>query len=378
MSAVEVYTKEVHEQTHRYATWLPGDIITLGTVGYLEGKAFQPHTHLKNFGISAEEVKDPAAKADYTFASGGVTEVAGNASASGVPTSVGIGAAKLKINFSSAHSVYVALRGCVGSAFGDLVTLGDKILQLVKTGNWKLDWVVVTRLVTVASATILQAEAKGAAAELEGSISATPVADLLKVGAGVKMVSKSSVGMSIVTEPNLTPLLGLAQVRYTFFDWLFDGEPQFSYIPSRRSIRLAPFSSRVHMAPNIDFASDIEAKGDILLNVRVPQIGEYVDIADLIELTTSVAPGKIPRAATAQTSFGVPARMPRDKFLDLVKKEPYLDLGEMSGGFINFNVTLPKAKGYVRLEPLIELAGKASGLRASTRLATDLSFDELT
>jgi hypothetical protein len=377
MSSIESYTSEVHAQTHRYATWLPTEIVTVGTVGYLEGTTFTPLRQLTKFGISANVVVDPNADAAYTFTSDGVNEIGGSVSSS-IPTSAGTGAAKLTINFSKAHSLYFALHGCVGSAIDDLVVLGEQILKLVKTGAWKLDFVVVTRIITAASATILQSEAKGAAVELEATATTTPLSDLLKIGGGAKMVLKKSVGMSVVTAKDLTPLLGLAKVNYTFFDRLFGREPSFPYVPSRRSIRLAPFTAQVSGTPHIDLAADTQAHGELRLNVRVPRTGEYVDIGNILELTAKAAPARVSRSISATPAiFGVPARMPKGQFLKLVDEIPNLELEGTARKFIGLNVTLPKTRGYVGLTPLVQFAEKASKRQSSEHVVTQLSFEEI-
>jgi hypothetical protein len=197
MSAADVYTDEVHTQLQRYATWLPTDNIKVGAVGQLHGTVFVPLSHLKNFGISAAATKDPNTNATYKFMSVGVKEVAIEAKASGVLTSAGIGAAKLNIGFSKSHSVYLALYGCTGYAIDNLVALGHKLLELVERNEWPLDYVVVTRIIKAKSATILEAEAKNTEINLEGDASGTPVVDLLKAGASVKVKSQGSVGLNV-------------------------------------------------------------------------------------------------------------------------------------------------------------------------------------
>ncbi len=173
MSAADVYTDEVHGQLQRYATWLPTDNIKVGAVGILHDKVFDRYSDLKNFGIAFNQIKDPNTNASYKFMSAGVSEVEIAASVSDVPTSVGIGAAKLRIGFSKSHSVYLALYKCTGYAIDNLVDLGRKILELVERNEWQLDYVVVTRVVKAESATILQAEAKNTEINLEGDASGT-------------------------------------------------------------------------------------------------------------------------------------------------------------------------------------------------------------
>jgi hypothetical protein len=383
MSAADVYTKEVHDQLKRYAAWLPTDHVAVGDVGQLQGNIFVRATDLKHLGISANVVKDPNTRATYKFMSAGAKEVAVDASASGVPASSGIGSAKLTIAFSSAHSVYFSLAKCVGHAIDDLVDLGNKVLKLVRDEQWQLDYVVVTRVVTAGSATILQAEGRGASIELEGDASGLPVADLLKAGASVKVKSQNSVGLSVVAESELTPLLSLGKVKYSFLDKVLGSEPTFSLNLTRNSIGLKHFSSHVDAIPNVDFSSTVTTKNDLVLNVRLPKYGNYVDIGDLLHLTAKTSVGKPSHSRRARGAtpidLGLGTRVPRKRFLALVDKLRYVDLDKKAtgGDFVTVNLTLPKSGENVSLEPLFNLAVKAAEPKAGANMSADLSFDEI-
>ncbi|HEV7668844.1 MAG TPA: hypothetical protein VGS22_09990 [Thermoanaerobaculia bacterium] len=382
MAAADVYTDEVRNQIQRYATWLPTDNIKVGTVGQLHGNVFVPLSHLKNFGIPTQVTKDPNTNATYKFMSAGVKEVAIAASASGIPTSAGIGAAKLTIGFSKAHSVYLALYGCTGYAIENLVALGHKLLELVEKNEWQLDYVVVTRIIKAESATILQTEAKNTEINLEGDASGTPVVDLLKAGASVKVKSQGSVGLEIVAASKLTPLFSLAKVKYTWVGKVLGDKPKFVYSLSQKSVGLGPFRSQVEAAPNIAFAGASKTKNDLILSVRLPKSGNYVDIADILDLTpktTEAEPKSTQVQVTSQGTFGFTSRVPRKRFLQVVKEHPnfYLVEDSTKGQFINLNVTLPKARGNVSVEPLFTFAEKMAEPNASAKMKAELSFGEI-
>ena len=383
MSSANVYADAVHRQLQRYATWLPTDNVAVGAVGQLHGKIFVRIADLKNFGISVNIVKDPNAQATYKFMSSGVKEIAIEASASGAPPSASMGSAKLDIAFSKKHSVYFSLAKCRGYSIDNLVELGDKILGLVQKGKWQLDFFVVTRVVTAGSATILQAESKGASMELEGGASGTTVADLLKAGASVKVKSQSSVGLSIVAKSELTPLLALAKVKYSFFDRVLGSEPKFSYTLARNSVSVKHFCSHVDPIANIDVASKAKTKSDLLLNVRLPKYGDYIDIADLLDLTaktSSVKPIHLPQGRVAATTdLGLGTRVPRKRLLAVVDKLRNVDLDKRSKAeeFVTVNLTLPKSGARVSVEPLFKLALNAAEPKARATMSADLSFDEV-
>jgi|HubBroStandDraft_1064217.scaffolds.fasta_scaffold101967_1 hypothetical protein len=380
MASADVYAEEIHKQLKRYATWLPTDYVSVGAVGQLQGKIFTPLSHLRNFGISVNVVNDPNTKATYKFTSG-AKEAAIGALATGVPG--GIGSAGLSIAFSKAHSVYFLLAKCVGHAIDNLKDLGDKVLKQVQRGQWQLDYVIVTRVVTAGSATILQAESKGASIDLEGDASGTPVADLLKAGASVKVKSQSSVGLSIVAESKLTPLLSLAKVKYTFLDHVLGSGPKFSYTLERNSAALRDFGSHVDRLTNVDFAKKETTKNDLLLNVRLPKYGTYVDIADLLDLTAKTSAVRRARApgvrVVTATDFGFGTRVLNKQLRAVVDRLSFVDLDEKAseGEFIHLNIKLPKSGTSVSVEPLFKLAMNTAEPRAHAIMSADLSFAEI-
>ncbi len=186
-------------------------------------------------------------------------------------------------------------------------------------------------------------------------------------------------GLSIVAESKLTPLLSLAKVNYTFFDRVLGNKPSFGY----KSVGLGSFSSQVDAAPNVALAGKVETKNDLLLSVRLPRSGDYVDIADLLDFTaktTAATPTRSGRIRLATPSaFDLSSRVHRKRFLEVVSELPNFDLAEegAAGDSINLNVTLPKAKGTVSVRPLFAFAEKVAEPRATASMKAELHFDEL-
>lgn len=381
MSAAADYTNEVHGQLRRYATWLPSEKMTVGTVGQLQGNLFVPISDLNKFNIPIRVVDDPNTEATYKFNSTDAREVAVGASASNVPTSAGLGAAKLNISFSKKHSVYLALYGCSGSAVDDLIGLGNKILDRVKKREWALDYAVVTRVVTAKSATILQALSKGASIELEGGTAGVPVADLLKAGGSVKVNSTNSIGFSVVAEKKLTPLFSLARVSYNFVDWVLGSDPKMSYSGSR--VALKPFTAHVDATSNIGFKRGVQGKNDIQLKVKLRKHGEYVDIGDLVDLTARTSEMRPLRSSRTRImepeNFGLDTQIHGKRLFEIVDQLPdvELDTAASSDQFINLNVTLPKTGTNVSTAPLVKLALTAAAPRARASTSAELTFGEI-
>jgi hypothetical protein len=383
MSAANVYTREIHDQLERYATWLPTDKIAVGTIGQLVEKRFMPVSDIEKFGIRANVVKDPDTNATYKFVSSGTNEIAVAGSASGVPTSVGFVAAKLNINFSKANSVYFSLSGCKGSAIDDLISLGEQILDLVEKGRWQVEYAVVTRLVTAESATIVQAQSNSAAIELEGDASGTPVADLLKSGGRVKVNSQKAIGLNVFAEKPLTPLFSLAKVKYTFFDWMLNKNPQWSYAVLGKHVGLKQIVSHVNATPNIDFKSKIQNKTDLSLSVKLPKFGDYIDVSDLVDLTTKVSAvmpkGAKKKPATLPDSTDLCTRVPGKDLLRIIDELPHVDVDETgtTDDFVYLDLKLPKSGSTVSTDPLFNLALKAAKPNTRLNVNAELSFAEI-
>jgi hypothetical protein len=383
MSAANVYTKEIHDQLERYATWLPTDKITVGTVGQLVDKRFIPVSDVQKFGIRANVVKDPDTKASYKFVSSGTNEIAVAGSASGVPTSVGFVAAKLNINFSKANSVYFSLSGCTGSAIDDLISLGNQILDLVKKGRWQVEYAVVTRVVIAESATILQAQSNKAAIEFEGDSSGTPVLDLLKAGAKVNMNSQKSVGLNIFAEKRLTPLFSLAKVEYSFLDRILKKDPKWSYAVPREDVALKQIISHVNATPNIDVKSNLQNKTDLSLSVKLPKFGDYVDVSHLIDLTSKISAvrpkGAKKKPATLPDKTDLCTRVPGKDLLRTIDNLPHVNVDEagMTDNFVHLNLRLPKSGSTVSTNPLFNLVLKAAKPKTRVNVNAELSFGEI-
>ena len=158
-----------------------------------------------------------------------------------------------------------------------------------------------------------------------------------------------------MAESKLTPLLSLAKVKYTFLDHVLGSGPKFSYTLERNSATLRDFGSHVDRLTNVDFARKETTKNDLLLNVRLPKYGTYVDIADLLDLTAKTSAVRRARApgvrVVTATDFGFGTRVR--------------------------NIKLPKSGTSVSVEPLFKLAMKTAEPRARTVMSADLSFEEI-
>jgi hypothetical protein len=96
------------------------------------------------------------------------------------------------------------------------VALGREIISFVKNGEWQMDWVVVTEIITAGSTTIAVSSQKGAHCTLEAK-GELPQIDLANASIGLKMISAQAIGYQVIAERGLCPLLGLSKAHKPFF-----------------------------------------------------------------------------------------------------------------------------------------------------------------
>lgn len=206
------YTDDVHANFDPlFAAWPPTTQVALGDFGYLRHNVFERKSNLKYRGIAfSTEPPDPGIST-YDYSSKGAVRVsASGAAATSAPQ--GNAQAKIGIEFKREGSVYLHAIGCAEIRVKDEIELGNRLVALFLAGQWNDDWVVVTRVVTAKSATILMASDKDASITLEASGQSQPP-DLLNANVKLSASSERNIGLKVITESELTPLFGLSQVR---------------------------------------------------------------------------------------------------------------------------------------------------------------------
>jgi hypothetical protein len=233
----------------------------------------------------------------------------------------------------------------------------------------------VTRVVTAGSATILQAQSKDASIVFEGDAAGSPVLDLLKAGAKVKVKSQSSIGISVVAESKLTPLLSLGKVKYNFFDWALGKRPKFSsYIAGHNSVGATRFYSIVDATPNIDLTTTADTKNDLNLDLTLAKYGDYIDIGNLLDLTSRASGTRVGNVARVQPS----SRVSKAKLLSVVNKLPRVDVdSDIADDCIKLKVKLPKSGATINVRPLMTFAMNAAEPKPKATANAELSFDEI-
>lgn len=387
MSSAEIYAKEVHDQLLRYAAWLPTEKVSVGDIGVLQNNIFSRQAHLKDLGIDAKIVKDPATDAAYKFMSAETTETEVSAGAGGT-VAQGVSAnVDLKIGFARENSVYFFITKCVGSAIENQLKLGTEILKRVKTKDWKLDYVVITRVVTAGSATILQAKSRNASVVFGGTAQTSGL-QLLNAGASVNVRSGSFNGFSVITQSGLTPLMSLGKVDYGWKDWVLRREPKFSPATNVKTAKIgvSRLAKLVDATPHIIFASPPGTNSDHEeLTVMLPRYGEHVDIDNLVEFAFNARSGgksegyELKSIGRLSSTDLCNTRIEGKRIRSLVSRMPNIELESQltDEDFFHLNITLPKSGSSVDFEPLLDLAVQAVEPRATATATAEFLFHEI-
>ncbi len=193
------------------ANWFPNNKIALGDIGVFDGYQFNRISSLEKLGIPFEERQGEkpidlsyVKQAEINFAAGG--EMA-------PPDGMVSGNVKMQFQRAGAFSFDVA--NCFVHEIEDKLSLGNKIKQLYKDGQWEEDWVVIDSLVAAGVTTILVAESNNAELELQAKEN---LGELKLTNANARLSVKSQKGeiTSLLGKEGLTPLFKTSKVKRSF------------------------------------------------------------------------------------------------------------------------------------------------------------------
>ena len=223
---VEMYSKGVKKRFKNYwPAWPAFTRYQLGDIGTLNGHVFQkvatltelglnsiPHTGVDTSQLDISSEKDVS----ITFKAAG--------QANPLFTSIGNAEAGMRIDFGQSGAFIVEAPQIVEDELTGLLSLQKAIVHAYTQGKWDRDWLVITRLVRAASATVLISRSSQASLELaaSGQLSAVVTA-LGDVNAGITLRRQSGDTMNMICAVNATPLFQLSRIKTSFF-----GTPKFS------------------------------------------------------------------------------------------------------------------------------------------------------
>jgi len=203
------YQKIINKQLKYIGTWLPGIPIELGAVGILKQGTFQRVTSLSELKIKYK-TRTNTNRNGFNITSEGILITGGNTGGTMPKAS-----AKISVEFQRANSLLLRTKGVVHHIISDHVTIGVAIKDLKNKGIWKQNWIVVTEVVEVESATILFSTSANNQVDLEtrileGAIGNLNIAD---ASLGWKMTRGKNLGVEMIAEEKMTPLFKASKIK---------------------------------------------------------------------------------------------------------------------------------------------------------------------
>lgn len=212
----ELYTEEIyHELRPYYANWMPDQPVALGDFGILDGKRFTQLGNLSKFQISFSVIKKQGTPQQH-FCSKGTVNYLLHAKGTGGSLN-----ACVELGFKKSGAVFFNLAGCHYDMIADKVALGQAIETLYRNGPWKLEWVIITDLVSAHCTTVAISNTDDAKLTLAAETS-VPNIDFADASVELKVSSSKGVGYQVISAPGLSPLFAFARLRKRWFD-----DPEF-------------------------------------------------------------------------------------------------------------------------------------------------------
>ena len=217
---VELYSKGIKRKLKNYwAAWLPGPRIKIGDIGTLNGYLFEKAGSLDELKLKYHLEPDGDPKPlDITSESGVAISVKAAGQTDPKFAHLAAGEAGLKLDFGSEGAFILQAPETRESEVGDRLNLQKQIVATYAKGKWDKHWLVVTRVVKAASATVIISKSSNssleltAKANLAGAGSALGAAD-----AGVTIKHQQGDTISVIGGHNMTPLFQLGRLKTHFF-----------------------------------------------------------------------------------------------------------------------------------------------------------------
>lgn len=212
VNLADFYTDRLHKHFKTlYAVWPPGKPVHLGEVGVLKDGIFVPKGSLQHYGIGFN-VKADTQAAHYEFTSSDSTEVTTHIAGSGPAGGPVLVNGGLEVNFSNEKSVFFNAAGCLHHVIEDQISLGEDIMKRYEERSWDDALAVVTEVIAAGATTIVAAGGSDASVVFEATAK-VPTIDLSDASLKFNVRRQKNVGLKVVSEQGLTPLIGISKVQ---------------------------------------------------------------------------------------------------------------------------------------------------------------------
>jgi hypothetical protein len=229
------YTKELYDKFDYIATWLPTAPIKLGDVGIVAKSGFDQLTSLEKLDISFD-VREGASIGQFSYATEGAVSVHFKAQGEVPPplSQLMQAEAGVIIEMGRASATLFQAADARSRSIDDPASLGRRILDRYKLGEWDGHHFVVTEVMEAKAATILISSSADARVEFSVSGKATVgVLNLTDLDAGLRIEHKRNLHTEIVARGGLVPLFRARRVHRRYLglgEAIFrEPEPQIEF-----------------------------------------------------------------------------------------------------------------------------------------------------
>lgn len=217
---VELYTKGIKRKlANHWAAWLPSTHFAIGDIGTLNGSVFEKVGTLDELKLKyyAETDSDPS-PLDISSESGVAVSFKAAGETNPAFGHIAGGEAGVKVEFGAQGAFVLQAPEIFASEVGDRLNLRSQIISAFNKGVWEKDWLVVTRLLTATSATVLICKSSNASLELTARANLSgAVAALGATNAGIAIKYQQGDALSVIGGKKLTPLFQLSRLKTSFF-----------------------------------------------------------------------------------------------------------------------------------------------------------------
>lgn len=190
------------------------------TTGFLTGTVPAHWERPRERASIPNVARDRDAQYDFTSKAGVKADFKSHATVGGVNVN-----ARLGVIFSREDLVFFNAAGCTLDSVEDQDALGRAILDLYSRQEWDADHAVVTSLMSSKATTIFVSSSATSSFALGARSPRVERIDLSDASIELQLAGYTDVGLKVVAEKGLNPLLGLSKIRPT--RWPFRRHPKF-------------------------------------------------------------------------------------------------------------------------------------------------------
>jgi len=202
----------MHKSLGYFATWLPGDAMSLGDVGVMEGGRFRKFTTLKELGIpDAAGLSGSPQTLDYSSTSDTQVNPSAGANVAGVAKT------EIKVKFSRTGAFLFQAAGVQGLDLANRAETAAGMLRALELQTWKPEWIVIDSLYEATSATIIVSEDDSSELVLAASANLPVTSFLADPELGLTVASTHGRIVHLLAASKLRPLYTCLRVKKGLF-----------------------------------------------------------------------------------------------------------------------------------------------------------------